>query len=353
MPRRGVARSQQKINIEWGETVGQNENRELVPLKSDFDVVWYGFRRSQVKFYIEQTEAEMRMLSEDRDSAMSQVADLSAQLDQARAEVESLRQQLDEIARTPIEESALSDRLRRMVRLANDEAKEIVSSAQAAAEHEWARSEQSAAELRTRYENLVAEADQWRRQSEVQRNEALAQTREDIQRMTREAEQHRRRQDAEAEERRTQVETDFEISMAARRDEAMRVIAEREQASRNEAQRRVREATSEANRRLRRADEYAETMLRMRQEAAEQVRNAQRILAAAEPFLAATEDGAATEASDGYVAGQVQEGTIPANGELEVPKQRTAPAKDAGEEQASEEAERAEDISNDPAVTAS
>ena len=70
-----------------------------MPLKSDFDVVWYGFRRSQVKFYIQQTEAEVRMLTEDRDSALSQVADLSAQLDEARAEIESLRKQLDEQAR--------------------------------------------------------------------------------------------------------------------------------------------------------------------------------------------------------------------------------------------------------------
>lgn len=331
--------------------MGQNENRELVPLKSDFDVVWYGFRRSQVKFYIERTEAEMRMLSEDRDSAMSQVEDLSAQLDKARAEVESLQQQLDEIARTPIEESALSDRLRRMVRLANDEAKEIVSSAQAAAEHEWARSEQSAAELRTRYESLVAEADQWRRQSEVQRNETLAQTREDIQRMTREAEQHRRRLDTEAEERRTQVENDFEISMAARRDEAMRVVAEREQASRNEAQRRVREATAEANRRLRRADEYSETMLRMRQQTAEQVRNAQQILAAAEPFLAATEEGAATEVSDGYVANCVHDGQVAGSDELEVPQQRTAAAKAAGEEPAAEESEPSDDTVSDRTVS--
>jgi chromosome segregation ATPase len=297
------------------------EDRELVPLKSDFDTVWYGYRRSQVKFYIQQTENEIRLVTEDRDSALSQVGDLSAQLNRARAEVESLKQQLDEQARSPIDPAALTDRLRRMVRLAQDEADDIVAAAQSASEHEWARSEQAAAELRKRYEKLVAEADEWRRQSELQRVEMLARTREEVQAMAREAEQNRRRLDAEAEERRTQVEHDFEVSMAARREEAARLHAEREQKSREEAQRRVREATAEAERRIRRADEYAETMLRMRQDVAERVRAAQQVLAAAEPFLAATEEGAPSEMSDAYVAEAVYSGQLPSD-EVSVPKQR-------------------------------
>jgi chromosome segregation ATPase len=299
--------------------VGHNEDRELVPLKADFDTVWYGFRRSQVKFYIQQTEAELQLVTEDRDAALSQVSELSAQLEETRAQVEELKAELDAQARAPIDMEALSDRMRRMVRLAQDEAEEIRTSAQAAAEHEWARSEQAAAELRGRYEKLVSEADEWRRQSEQQRNDMLARTRDEVQAMSREAEQHRRRLDAEAEERRTQVERDFEVSMEARREEAMRVLAEREQASREEAQRRVREATLEAERRINRADEYAETMLRMRQQLAEQVRGAQAVLANAEPFLAATEAGAYSEASDGYVNATVHSDQSEG---VEVPKQR-------------------------------
>jgi len=312
---------QNTLTTEWGETVGQNEDRELVPLKADFDTVWYGFRRSQVKYYVQQAEAEIRMLTADRDAALSQVEDLSAQLEQARAEIKELKRQLDEQARTPIDESALSDRLRRMVRLARDEANEVIASARAAAEHEWARSEQAAAELRERYERLVAEADEWRRQSERQRNEMLARTREEVQRMAQEAEQHRRKLDEEAEQRRTQVERDFEISMAARREEAMRILAERERTSRAEAERRVREATAEAERRIKRADEYAETMLRLRRDLAERVRGAQQVLAAAEPFLFSAETGAATSGSDVYVDTAVRTGQLPTEN-FTLPKQR-------------------------------
>lgn len=313
--------------------MGQNEDRELVPLKSDFDVTWRGYRRSQVQFYIQQTDTEIRMLTEDRDSALSQVSDLGEELEQARAENETLRGQLDDVAREPIDESSLSDRLKRMVRLANDEAAEVRASAKAAAEHEWARSEQSAAELRSRYEALVSEADEWRQQAEQQRNEALAQTRDDIERMSREAEQQRRKLDTEAEERRTQVENDFEVSMATRREEEVRGIAEREQQSREAAQRRVREATLEAERRIRRANEHNEAMVQVRQDLAQRVRSAQEMLSAAEPFLGSSERGSDSDVGEDYVARVVHSG-VPESGSADdddssengdgvtVPKQR-------------------------------
>jgi chromosome segregation ATPase len=328
---------------EWGETVGHHEDRELVPLKSDFDVVWRGYRRSQVRFYIQQTETEMRILTEDRDSALSQVDDLSAELESARGEIEALRRQLDEVAKSPIDESALSDRLRRMVRLAHDEADEVLSSARATAEHEWARSEQAASELRERYQRLVTSADEWRQQWEQERDQARRQTREDIERMAREAEQHRRKLDAEAEQRRTQVEHDFEVSMSARRDEAMRVIAEREEVTREVAERRVREANEEADRRLREAtteaerrislaDQHTETLRRVREDVAERVRLAQAVLTDAEPLLSASAEGTEGREVEEYVASSVHNGhSRPWEEEpqVTVPKQREAEADEA------------------------
>ncbi len=315
--------------------MGQNEDRELVPLQADFDTVWYGYRRSQVQYYLQQTEAEMRMLTEDRDSALSQKGELSSQLDQARAENESLRQQFDELCRTPIDPKTLSGRLQRMVQLAQAEADEIVSSAHATAEHEWARAEQAASDLRARYERWVAEADEWRKQWERERKEQLEATRQEVERMAREAEQHRRRLDAEAEQRREQVEEDFEIHMAAQREEAKRLIAERDQRSRDEAERRIREATEEAARRMQHADKHVETMRRVRQQLGEQVRSAQEALSIAEPFLAASVSAEDSENADAYVAENVHNiqpaeldtyrdelsGNQP---EVEVPEQRAA-----------------------------
>lgn len=331
--------------------MGHNEDRELVPLKSDFDVVWRGFRRSQVQFYIQQTDTEVRMLTEDRDSALSQVAGLNAELEQSREEVESLRRQLDDVCRTPIDETALADRLRRMVRLANNEAEEVLASARATAEHEWSRSEQAASELRGRYERLVAEADEWRKQSETQRREALEQTRQEIEQMSREAEQRRRRLDTEAEQRRNQIEQDFEVSMAARREESMRVLAERDRSSREEAERRVREAAAEAERRTLLATEQVEAMREVRRSVSEKVRSAQQALGKAEPLLAASVAGTETEAADSYVAEHVGKGRNPSGAvdqEVAVPKQRES---DHGDESAqSEEDDEARD--QDAAVSA-
>ncbi|SFD81362.1 hypothetical protein SAMN04487819_103310 [Actinopolyspora alba] len=319
----------------WGETVGHNDSRELVPLESDFDVVWRGFRRSQVQFYIQQTEAEVRMLTEDRDSALSQVSDLNTQLEQARAEIDSLRRQLDDVCRTPVEEKALSDRLRRMVQLANDEAAEIISSARATAEHEWSRSEKAASELRARYERLVAEADEWRQQAQDQRQQALEQTSREIERMAEEAEQHRRRLDRDAERRRNEIERDFEISMAARREEAMRELAERDLASRQEAERRISEAAAEAERRTKRANEQVEAMRALRRNMAEQVRAGQHLLSEAEPFLAASVTGTESERADDYV----RETTRDENSDemrdepVELPRQRAVEQADASEDE--------------------
>jgi vacuolar-type H+-ATPase subunit H len=295
--------------------VSSDEDRDLVPLKADFDRVWRGYRRSQVQFYMQQTENEVRMLVEDRDSALSQVADLTAELEQARSEVDELRNQLDDMCRKPIDEAGLPDRLCRMIRLAHDEADEIVSCARATAEHEWARAEEAAAELRARYQRLVDEADKWRRQAEQQRNEALEQTRQDIERMARQAEEDRRAQDYAAEQRRVQIEDDFEIAMAARRDEARREMAERDRVSREEAARRIR-----------RADEHVEAMRRLRQDMAQRLVAAQRVLQEAEPFLAASTAGTENDETDSYVAA-VHNGHDPATAEVSVPSQRDASAR--------------------------
>jgi hypothetical protein len=67
--------------------------------------------------------------------------------------------------------------------------------------------------------------------------------------------------DAKAAARRQQVEEDFDIAMAARRNDAMEVLAEQEATSKAEADRRVRDATTEANRRLREATERSSRLV--------------------------------------------------------------------------------------------
>src|SRR5437764_13153779 len=100
-------------------------DRELVPLKPGFDVVWHGFDRAQVKQYLEDLEDEIKLISSDRDAALSQVSDLTDQLSSSHSRVSELGKQVAELVELPKNPEDLDDRCRRMVELAQHQSGEI------------------------------------------------------------------------------------------------------------------------------------------------------------------------------------------------------------------------------------
>src|SRR5699024_3736210 len=98
---------------------------ELVPLRTDFDVVLRGYERDQVRHYVQAVETELRLLATDRDAFAAQAGELARQLEEARARIRELHERVDRICRTPVEPEALAERLARMVELAHAEADEI------------------------------------------------------------------------------------------------------------------------------------------------------------------------------------------------------------------------------------
>jgi colicin import membrane protein len=213
------------------------EGRELVPLRIGFDVVLRGYRRDQVKRFVRESEAETRLLTADRDAAVARAEELAQQLEEQRSDNDRLRERLDLVCRTPIDADALTERLKRMLELARDEAAEITERARAAAEDTWASAEQAGARLRERYERMIAELDVRRQEMETEHRELIERTRAEVEEMTSVAEQRRHHLDEQAEHRRQQVESDFEIAMAARRAEVMRQLAERRAKAEAEAKR--------------------------------------------------------------------------------------------------------------------
>lgn len=210
---------------------------DLVPLRTDFDLVWRGYDRGQVQHYVHKTEAELTIVTADRDAAVARVEQLARELDAAHSEVNELRTRIDRICRTPVSSDGLAERLRRMVDLANAEADEITARARAAARHSWSVADQA---------------------------DALA----------RQAAQRRRELDEQAAKAREQVQADFESAMATRRAEAMRKLAEQERAATEHAGRIVAQARAEVDR-----------LTARRAELIEELRAVQRILADAEPLL--------------------------------------------------------------------
>jgi cell division septum initiation protein DivIVA len=273
-----------------------NDVQELVPLRTDFDVVLRGYRRGQVRQYVRAVEEELRLAAADRDANAELAQALATEVEQLRAQNARLSRQLDELSRTPVEPAAVPPRLRRMVELAKEEAAEITARAQAAAEHSWATAEEAAGRLRARYADALAEMDRTRRETEIEHRTLLQQARADATVMTTDADRRRGELDAQAAQRRQRIESDFEIAMARRRSEAMREVAEQKVAAQTEAERLVREATeeaeqrvtaaaAEATRRIAAAEREVGRLGELRGRMAAQLRGAREVLVGAGPLL--------------------------------------------------------------------
>jgi cell division septum initiation protein DivIVA len=288
------------------------EDRDLVPLKPGFDVVWHGFDRAQVKQYLEDLEDEIKLISSDRDAALSQVTDLTDQLASSHSRIADLNKQVTELVELPKNTDDLDERCKRMVQLAHHQSSEITARAQAAATHGWASAEDAAAKLRTGYEKLLTELNKQHQEVRAQHSEVVEQARTQVAEMTTAASKRRHELDAQAEQRRIQIEQEFERSMASKRQALAKEIEQQRASSRGEAERLVREATEEAERRVREASERAERKLRetiddcnrrvtdstrqvqelqsLRQRLTEQLRSAHALMRDATPMLEPLED---------------------------------------------------------------
>ncbi|MGH3520148.1 MAG: chromosome segregation protein [Haloechinothrix sp.] len=224
------------------------DERELVPLGVGFDIAKRGYSRGQVDEHLERLDADLKMLTSDRDAAISQAGDLARQLEVSRNEIGELRGQVERLSLPPTSLEGLSERLQRMLRLAQDEATETKARAEAEAVHIRAKAEADASAMRTRYDQLLADLDARRQEMEAEHRKVMERARSEADSIINKAKQERLRLDLDAEERRTKVEEDFEIAMATRRTESMRALAEQEASSKAEAERRLREATEEAQR---------------------------------------------------------------------------------------------------------
>lgn len=239
------------------------EERELVPLGAGFDVTKRGYSRAQVDEHLEQLDGQLKLLAADRNAAAGQAAELTAQLEGARTTIEDMRGQIERLSMPPTTMEGLSERLQRMLRLAQEEREEVNTKAQAEAGQIRAEAQADAERLRHQYDKQLAELDERRAAMEAEHRGVLEKARAEAAEITATAEAERTKLDAEAEQRRTTVEEDFEIAMASRRTESMRALAAQEATSKSEAERRVREATEEANRR--RHDAITESTARLQE----------------------------------------------------------------------------------------
>ncbi len=226
-----------------------------------FEVVRRGYDQAQVEAHLRRLDAEMRILATDRDAAVDQSAQLTRELDDSRARAERLRAQVRTLVSPQQSVQGMSERMRSMLRMAEDEVAEMLQRADAEVARRLHDAEQKATTI---VEDARAEADAIRMQSKADAEaaeeadavrraeleaeehahlERLATTRETADREIAEArsrldadrQEHteaaavadaaaKKRHDdawADSEARRNQVEADFRIAMDQRRKEAL------------------------------------------------------------------------------------------------------------------------------------
>jgi DivIVA domain-containing protein len=254
-----------------------SDEHELLPLGTGFDVVRRGYDRGQVEEHLDRVEADLRILTADRDAAVAQAAELARALDHHRAHVEDLRAQVDRLSAPPDSMEGLSERLQRMLRLAQDETRAMREDASQAAQRvreeadEYARRTRNGADEHAR--RTAAEAEQHARDTVAEAEQHARDT-------VAEAEQHARDTVAEAEERARQAVEHAEEQARATLDEARRQARElHEQAEAEAAEARTRyDAGLADNERRRREmeDEHRGLMEGARAEAARIRQDAER-----------------------------------------------------------------------------
>ena len=109
-------------------------SNEWLPAQVPFDLVRRGFAPDQVTAHLERLEYDLRIATANGDATNQRLSEVTANLHSAQSEVDQLRAQLDNLAREPVSMTGLSNRMQRMIRLAEEEAAEIRARANAEAE---------------------------------------------------------------------------------------------------------------------------------------------------------------------------------------------------------------------------
>jgi hypothetical protein len=223
---------------------------DLSPPSAGFEVVRRGYDQGQVDTPLRRLDAEIQILATDRDAALAQSAQLARELDEARARAERLRVQVRSLVSPPQSVQGMSERMRSMLRLAVDDAGELLAQATLAADQHRRNADVHAAQVVAAAEEQAAalrassQADAERALAEVARvraemqdelkagQEQLAADRATATAQAVAARELAEKQRAaawtESERRRKEIEEDFTIAMNRRRSEALaQLTAER------------------------------------------------------------------------------------------------------------------------------
>lgn len=194
-----------------------------------FRMTFAGYDREAVDRHLTDLEEQNRAMATDRALQQRRAEKLEAELAGLREAHTALRHKFDRVCRTPIESDGLSERMLRMVDLAQVEAADIVQDARGRAERTRGAADDEARRLRRRYERVLGELDDRRTQLEAEFAERTRRTQAEAEERERLAEEKRRSLDEASARRRQRAEQELGKALAARRNESERQARRREE----------------------------------------------------------------------------------------------------------------------------
>ncbi|MCS7480218.1 hypothetical protein ACFFQW_42320 [Umezawaea endophytica] len=147
---------------------GPDGNGQTAARTAHFDVVLRGYNQRQVNERVTRLEFDLKNASRSRDAAAAQVAELSKVVAGTRAELDKVKAQLSSLAASPISASNVTERVRIMMGLAEEEIADIRKAAIDHANNTRAEADRFAAEQKALHQRKNAETDDRRRQLEQQ-----------------------------------------------------------------------------------------------------------------------------------------------------------------------------------------
>lgn len=209
---------------------------------SPFATAFRGYDQAQVDEYVKKLSDELAAAAKHRDEASASVTELTKALSYAQTELADAKAALTRMVEDPAGPAAMTERVKTMMQLAEDEISELRTKA-----------EQEAAATR---EAADSYADKTRQKAQ-----------EEAERLGEEAKQRRDALDKDAEERRTTLQRETEEELAAKRAEAEQAAEE----LRRDAEQRADTMIAEAERKLADAEHKRTEALQLREKVAERL----------------------------------------------------------------------------------
>ncbi len=294
------------MRTHYGLRMPAADKPEPAPATSPFATAFRGYDQQQVDERIKKLTRDLEDTAQNRDEAVASLAELSKSLRQAQQDLVESKSALGRLAANPSGATAMTERVRAMMTLAEEEIAELRAKAEKEAEQtrgaadSYAERTREAAdkladekkvELENRRAELESEFEARHAKLTAEHDQLMADGRTEVDRLAQLAEQRRDKLDEEAAQRRSAEEKKTEETLAAKTAEVEKAAKEREA----DAEKRSTSMITDAENQLADAEKQRTQAIALRRDVTERLTATQTAMQDAMRQLGALEAGAAED----------------------------------------------------------